>query len=247
MPDVIVGSNTRIVRQDILGRLTAIPSHLILAGNKRALEEISNARRVVFASYVKSEQGELDFEKSVKVAELVHAQCEVGGNILYLSTDHVFSGARGCYSTNDQPDATSTYGQMKMAQEEVFREACIVRFTVLGPSFSERKLLLELIKTQAASVLYPNSYFSPVSTWSISQLIDDFLQRKTISPGIIHLSGNRLSKASVITRLAGLYGLKPVFNVMDEPFVDHSLIATEGYYKPFECEVQNIIEHGEEG
>ena len=241
---VIIGGNTRIIAPQILRHALVIPSELILKKDARSMNALASALTVIFASYRRTKAGEVDQEKSLALASLVVREVPNPRRILYLSSDHVFSGERGSYCASDVPDPVSAYGVMKAGQEYIFRDGVILRFTVLGPSFSMRALMLEKVRNEHFFITYPYAYFSPVCSWSVNDVLVDH-QNGRMAPGIYHLASERISKAKLVRILSSR--LNAFVETRDElgALADHSLISSPNLLRTIDDEIGRAIGVGD--
>jgi dTDP-4-dehydrorhamnose reductase len=233
---VIVGSNTRIICPGLLETAKVVSSTSLLEGNKHCLEAIASASAVIFASYCRDGSGHINHEASVETARLVSRIMSDPARLLYLSTDGVFSGRRGAYSVNEAPDPVTEYGTVKARQEEVFHRGVILRFTTMGPSFSNRPLIAEIVKSELLVMGYPNAYFSPVSTWSMNHVLEQHLGSRLL-PGIYHIATERVSKQSLFQALAKKMGISLCISEDASVVSDHSLRASPGLVRVLNTEM----------
>ena len=203
----------------IIGRASRIlnPSNYFMSSSKfetLTANDLYEFDQIIFASYAQK----LDAKhlKLVKISNWLNLIWHK--RLIFLSSDHVFSGNRGLYSVSDLPDPKSAYGISKIRIEKNLSRFCILRFTTYGPTQSNRPLLVEIIKQKRDITLFPNQYFSPVGTEEINK----FCSQEGKLPKLVHLSGPRVSKADLI-----LSNIKDKFNYKfkyDYSESDHSLI-----------------------
>ena len=78
---------------------------------------------------------------------LAQAAADVGARLVYISTDAVFSGSRGHYAEDDEPEPFSLYGETKLAGERAVQEIggphLIARTNFFGWSTSGQRSVLE--------------------------------------------------------------------------------------------------------
>ena len=55
-----------------------------------------------------------------------------GGRVIHFSTDCVFSGNRGAYTEEDEPDAEDLYGRTKFLGEVAGANALTLRTSIIG-------------------------------------------------------------------------------------------------------------------
>jgi hypothetical protein len=225
---VLVGARNRILDPGRLSGASTVSSAWCLANQSAASAMLSAAQRVIFTGYFRSDTGEIEVERSLALAELVGSACRSErSKVLMLSTDAVFSGRRGSYARTDAPDPSSPYGSMKLGQEQAMSGAAILRFTVFGPSFSARPTLFETVRQAQMLKLFPNAYFSPVSSFAVNDVLCRHL-RAPLDPGIHHLSAGRVSKSHLVERLLGSVngGHGASFETDDSINTDFSLLPS---------------------
>ena len=86
-----------------------------------------------------------EFAQQINVQGMAALLAEIADDtrLVYLSSDHVFSGDSGPYSESSSPDPISTYGRSRVAAERLLQtnrpDALIVRAGLwIGPSFNGR-------------------------------------------------------------------------------------------------------------
>jgi len=225
---VLVGARNRILDPALLGGASTLSSAWCLANQSAASGMLRAAERVVFTGYFRTDNGEAEVERSLELATLVGGACGSDrAKVLMLSTDAIFSGRRGGYACTDVPDPSSVYGMMKLGQEQAMSGAAILRFTVFGPSFSSRPTMFETVRQSRALKLFPNAYFSPVSSFAVNDVLRRHL-RAPLDPGIHHLSAGRVSKSRLVEQLldraAGGHGVS--FETDESIDTDHSLLPS---------------------
>jgi dTDP-4-dehydrorhamnose reductase len=225
---VIIGRRNRLIEPSIRQAAIVVGCEWTLENPSDAAAILSTASSVVFLGYVRKTNGEVDSIRSANLASLVKQAC--GSNmsrLLYLSTDGVFRGTEGGYTTAHAPEPKTAYGAMKLKQETMLQGACILRFTVFGPSFSERPMLSDMVFQRAPMTVFPNSFFSPVSTFKVNDVLREHFQGR-VPPGIHHLAGDRISKAKLVSDLVRAQGLiEPLETAIDcAPTSDFSLVPS---------------------
>jgi len=156
----------------------------------------------------------------------------MGSNVVYMSSNAVFSGQFPHTSATSPITASSVYGKQKAEAETrlltLGNKICILRFSKLSHS------LLPLIKGWAESVsnkniIYPfsNAPLSPVSTQLAARAVRLVAERPI--PGISQLSASRdISYADAAYFLANKLGW-PINYVHPVNSIDHSGIVFPDY------------------
>lgn len=204
---VVIGTQGRVLRIEANRQTHLISAAALLSEGREVDALIRRADQLIMTSYVRDAVTGVDVDASVRLAERVAALRRDGlARVLFLSTDAVFGGP-GPHAVGDMPEPTSAYGRMKLSQEEALAGACILRFTVLGPTFGPRPLLVELVKSRGVSKLFPNAFFSPVSTVTLNKVVGCH-HRGDLQPGIHHLASERVDKESLVKRLFAEMGVE---------------------------------------
>jgi dTDP-4-dehydrorhamnose reductase len=136
--------------------------------------------------------------------------------LLYISTDYVFDGEKGCYSETDLPSPISYYAYTKLKAEEqikdILSEYCIARPSVIyGANPSAGKinfalwLLNKLINKEKTNV-FVDQWNSPTLNTSLAEMTLEIIERKL--KGTFHTSGDtRISRYDFALSLAKTFKL----------------------------------------
>ncbi|MBU79339.1 MAG: hypothetical protein CMD29_04350 [Flavobacteriales bacterium] len=117
--------------------------------------------------------------------------------LIFLSSDYVFSGIKGNYTTKDVPDPKTKYGLSKYYSElEIINNSknyCILRVGgIVGEGGKFFNWICNEIKNHHSIDLY-KEYFSPTPIMTLCETVFLIIQKQL--KGIFHISGNtRLSK-----------------------------------------------------
>jgi len=153
---------------------------------------------------------------------------EMGTRLIQISTDCVFSGLRGVYSEDDQPDPVDLYGRTKLLGE-VNREGCLtLRTSIIGWELHRRSGLLEWFASRRRQTIqgYDRAIYSGVSTVVLSRLIGDIIETKPALAGLYHVASLPISKYDLLSRLRDRLGWTDIRIEKDETFqCDRSLAA----------------------
>jgi dTDP-4-dehydrorhamnose reductase len=162
-------------------------------------------------------------DKAEEERELVHkinvegtrnvydAVSEQGKQMIYISTDFVFSGKNGPYYEDSQVDPVGYYGQSKYEGEQVLNgEAMIVRISYpYGPSPAEKKGFARILQSLLAQgkelKMVTDSLFTPTYIDDIARSLSYLIQN--YSPEIFHVCGSQcLSPYDAGMAIAEEYG-----------------------------------------
>ena len=154
-----------------------------------------------------------------------------GAKVIHLSTDCVFSGIKGDYTETDIPDAKDDYGLSKLAGEKIVQEsAMVIRTSMIGREIGpDKKGLVEWLLSMRGKKVqgYKNVFFSGLTTRRLSRIIIDLLNEDRISPGIWHISSEKISKYDLLNRINLLFDLGVEILPSEEPTLDRSLNSSK--------------------
>ena len=154
-----------------------------------------------------------------------------GAKVIHLSTDCVFSGIKGDYTETDIPDAKDDYGLSKLAGEKIVQEsAMVIRTSMIGREIGpDKKGLVEWLLSMRGKKVqgYKNVFFSGLTTRRLSRIIIDLLNEDRISPGIWHISSEKISKYDLLNRINSLFDLGVEILPSEEPTLDRSLNSSK--------------------
>ena len=152
--------------------------------------------------------------------------CEAAGaRLIHVSTDCVFSGARGNYSETDAPDATDLYGSTKLQGEVSDRAAAItLRTSLVGRELGTRNGLIEWFLHAGPRVQgYRHFVFSGLTTIAFAEALAEHVLPRPELSGVWHLGGPAIDKCALLRLTAQAYGLETEIEPVDEPRIDRSL------------------------
>lgn len=156
---------------------------------------------------------------NVEVAEgLLNLVDHAKTKIIYMSSDHVFSGLKGeRYQERDIPDPVSVYGRSRVMVETLMQERVpnflIIRpGLVIGPSLQTnvgpRDWLLGRLRKDQIAGYFHDERRTPISAEDLVMGIAYLINQA--AEGIYHLAGEQsLSRYDLAYRLAIHYGYAP--------------------------------------
>ena len=148
----------------------------------------------------------------------------VGARLVHISTDCVFSGARGRYQETDFPDADDLYGRSKLLGEVNYPHAITLRTSMIGHELSDRRSLIGWFLNQQGSVKgFTQAIFSGLPTVELSHLIRDVVIPRPDLHGVYHIAAEPIAKNDLLHLVAEVYG-KSIKIIPDDTLViDRSL------------------------
>ncbi len=174
--------------------------------------------------------------ESIKINALLPHQlallCEkYSSYLVQISTDCVFSGARGNYSETDTPDAEDIYGRTKLLGEVNIQKAITLRTSIIGLELSRKQGLVEWFLSQSGKIYgYSKAIFSGFTTIELANIIELLLTKHSSLSGVWHVASCPISKYQLLIELSNKLNLQDVSIEKDEKFVcDRSLNSTAFY------------------
>ncbi len=134
-----------------------------------------------------------------RVAALCRAS---GARFITLSTDCVFSGARGDYLETDTPDAVDLYGQSKHWGEVEGENCLTIRTSIIGRELGTAHSLVDwflsnrgLNKTLKG---FTGAIYTGFPTIVLADILADIIETKANTHGLWHLSSDPISKFDLL-------------------------------------------------
>ena len=161
-----------------------------------------------------------------------------GARLVHMSTDCIFSGAKGMYTEVDLSDAKDLYGRSKYLGEVDYPNAITLRTSIIGHELNGGHSLIGWFLAQQGSVKgYRRAVFSGLPTVELARVIRDHVIPHPELHGVHHVSAAPINKFDLLTLISDVYG-KKIEIVTDENFIiDRSLDSTRfrqatGYQPP---------------
>ncbi len=160
---------------------------------------------------------ELAWKINVEGAKnIAKAASESNAFLVYVSTDYVFSGEKGCYKETDQTGPISYYGLTKLKAEEVSLQSvpgcCIARTSVIyGATPAAGKInfalwVLNKLKIGEKLRIVTDQWNSPTLNTSLADMVLDVVEQRL--GGVFNLCGaSRVSRYNFALALAEVFGL----------------------------------------
>jgi dTDP-4-dehydrorhamnose reductase len=173
----------------------------------RAVRKAVAGRSVVVHAAYRQDGPEfrsINVEGSATVAE---AAAESGATLIHVSTDVVFSGRRGRYREEDEPDPVTDYGASKAEAERAVRAACpdalVVRTSLVygGPGYAPSRH--EQAALDPDRTWFTDERRCPVQVGDLAAALLE-LAALDLRGGILHVAGaDALSRCELARLLAG--------------------------------------------
>lgn len=145
--------------------------------------------------------------------------------LVHISTDCVFSGRKGMYTENDEPDATDLYGKSKELGEIYYGGHLTIRTSFIGREISDKKVgLLEWFLSQSGEINgFLKAIWSGFTTTSLSRIIYTLVKDFPDSNGLAHISNQPIDKYSLLLLCKKFFNRSIIINKYDKFKCDKSL------------------------
>jgi dTDP-4-dehydrorhamnose reductase len=149
----------------------------------------------------------INVEGTKRVAEIANA---LGALLVYVSTDYVFSGDKGMYKEEDEPNPMNYYGHTKLLGEKYCE--CIARPCVIygaKPASGKVNFALWILKTLRNGEelkIVTDQFITPTLNTNLAMMLLEISERRL--KGIFHTAGaTRVSRYEFALRIADKLGL----------------------------------------
>ncbi len=148
---------------------------------------------------------------------IAHASQKTGSFLIYISTDYVFSGEKGCYVESDSPEPTNYYGLTKLLAEEIVQTLPETDFLIARPSViygstpAAGKVnfalwLIETLRKGDRVKIVTDQWNTPTLNTSLAEMTLEVVERRLT--GVYHLCGaTRVSRFEFAEKIADVFGL----------------------------------------
>ena len=132
---------------------------------------------------------------------------DFGSRLILVSTDCVFSGAKGNYLETDFPDCDDLYGRSKLLGEIADNDrALTIRTSIIGHELRGGHSLVNWFLSQSGSVQgYKQAIFSGLPTNELAKIILDCIIQWPNLHGLYHVSANPINKYDLLDLIAKVY------------------------------------------
>lgn len=154
---------------------------------------------------------------------------EIGARLIHFSTDCVFSGIRGGYTEDDNPDPVDLYGRSKLLGELEEKGCLTLRTSIIGWELEHRAGLLEWFATQRGRTIggYRKAIYTGLSTAAMAELVERLIRENPQLFGLYHVASAPINKFDLLVNLAEQLGWRDIrIQPQDQFQCDRSLIGS---------------------
>ena len=144
--------------------------------------------------------------------------------LIHISTDCVFSGAKGNYVETDPPDARDLYGLSKLLGEVDYPNAITLRTSIIGHELVGSHSLLDWFLSSSGPIKgYRRAVFSGLPTDELARVVRDFVLPFPDLHGLYHVSAAPIDKYTLLKWVGIRYGRTTHIEPDDAVVIDRSL------------------------
>jgi dTDP-4-dehydrorhamnose reductase len=150
-----------------------------------------------------------------------------GARLVHMSTDCIFSGAKGMYTEVDLSDANDLYGRSKYLGEVDYPHAITLRTSIIGHELSGGHSLVGWFLAQQDSVKgFRRAIFSGLPSVELARVIRDHVIPHPELHGVYHVSADPINKFDLLTLISNIYRKEIDIATDDNFIIDRSLDST---------------------
>jgi dTDP-4-dehydrorhamnose reductase len=156
-----------------------------------------------------------------RLARLCGVAC---ARLVHMSTDCIFSGAKGMYTEDDMSDAKDLYGRSKYLGEVDYPHAITLRTSIIGHELSGGHSLVGWFLDHQGGVKgFRRAIFSGLPTVELARVIRDHVIPHPELHGVHHVSADPINKFDLLTLISNVYDKKIDMAADDKFIIDRSL------------------------
>lgn len=215
-------STIDILKPDIIFNCAGITKHI---------DDINDGKRTLFMNSL--------------LPHLLANYCEFSNiRLIQISTDCVFSGAKGYYSELDFPDGTDFYSTTK-ASGELNNNHLTVRISTVGPEISTTYGLYSWFMSQNNYCEgFRRAYFSGITSLEFAKIAATFIIPHKDLKGLYHISSYKISKYNLLRLFSHIF-MKPIkigsnYDISIDRSFDSCKFITKTGYRPKKMSLQLI-------
>ncbi|HMC22639.1 MAG TPA: SDR family oxidoreductase [Thermoanaerobaculia bacterium] len=145
--------------------------------------------------------------------------------VIHISTDCVFSGAKGQYTESDVADAHDLYGRTKYLGEISGDQMLTLRTSIVGRELRTSSGLVEWFLSQRRGRVrgWTRAVYTGLTTLVLARVIGDILERYAPLNGVYQVASDPITKYELLCLLGDAYGAEVEIERSDEVAIDRSL------------------------
>lgn len=122
----------------------------------------------------------------------------IGSKFLHITTDCVFSGAKGNYTENDAHDCLDIYGKSKSIGEP--KDAMVLRTSIIGPEIHKGASLIAWAQSQKGNRVkgFSDHFWNGLTTLQYGKVCQQIIEKDLYQEGLFHIFSNKVSKRELL-------------------------------------------------
>jgi len=152
---------------------------------------------------------------------------QTGARFIQISTDCVFSGAKGDYIESDYPDPEDLYGRSKLLGEVTSPNSVTLRTSIIGREIHKRAApgLIEWFIGQNNGAVngYSKAVYTGLPTIALAEIVGDVIRNHQKLTGLYHVSSDPITKYELLCLVRDKLQLSIEINELPVPVIDASL------------------------
>lgn len=150
-----------------------------------------------------------------------------GARLIQISTDCVFSGNKGNYIEQDNPDPVDLYGRSKLLGEVTEFPALTLRTSIIGRDYVKNLSLVEWFWANKGRKVkgYTNAIYSGLTTQALVEIIVNIIIDQPELHGLYHVASKPISKYELLKQIGDTAKLNIEVEPDDTFCCDRSLNA----------------------
>jgi len=147
----------------------------------------------------------------IQLSKFIYYLNHKGHNIklIHISTDCVFTGKIGKYSSEDFPDSLDIYGLSKSLGEACSSNATVIRTSIIGEEINNKYSLLEWAKSKASQEVkgWTDHTWSGVTTLQLAKFIYERIEQGLIYNDLLQYASKPCTKFRLLHMINDAYNL----------------------------------------
>ena len=159
---------------------------------------------------------------------VLHETCAaLGGRLIHVSTDCVFSGKRGSYTEEDPCDAEDLYGRSKSLGEVRGARGLTLRTSIIGRELGHFQSLLEWFLARRGEKIrgFTRALYSGVTTPHLSELVRTVIEKHPGLTGLYQVTSPTIDKYALLGLLKAAFRVPVEIERDDSFFCDRSMVG----------------------
>ena len=145
--------------------------------------------------------------------------------LIQISTDCVFSGNKGNYTEQDNPDPVDLYGRTKLLGEVTSPNCLTIRTSIIGRELNSQNSLVEWFLSQKGKTVkgFDRAIYTGFTTQALAQIIEKIILEHPNLEGLWHISSDPITKYQLLNMMNQAFNLGITIEKEETFICDRSL------------------------